>query len=77
MVFRYLTLCAALLTFIFPPQTLHAQGKPDFSNYEYSVTEEGTFGLYKPKGWKVATIVFQSNPDRMRLKKVLVGRSDE
>ena len=69
MVFRYLTLLAALLTFIFPPQTLHAQGKPDFSNYEYSVTEEGTFGLYKPKGWKVATqtypngrLVFVTDP---------------
>ena len=69
MVFRYLTLLTALLTFIFPPQTLHAQGKPDFSNYEYCVTEEGTFGLYKPKGWKVATqqypngrLVFVTDP---------------
>jgi hypothetical protein len=39
----------------FSPQHLPAQTKPDFSKYEYHVTEDGTFGLYKPKGWKVGT----------------------
>ena len=48
-------LLAAFLTFGFSPQDLPAQAKPDFSNYEYHVTEDGTFGLYKPKGWKVGT----------------------
>ena len=52
---RHLTLLAALLTVIFSIQPIHAQGKPDFSNYEYCVTDDGTFGLYKPKGWKVGT----------------------
>lgn len=33
----------------------HAQTKPDLSHYEYCVTENGAFGLYKPKGWKVRT----------------------
>ena len=55
MAFRHLTLLPALLTVIFSIQTIHAQGKPDFSNYEYCVTDDGTFGLYKPKGWKVGT----------------------
>ena len=69
MFFRHLSLLAALLTFIFSPQSLHAQGKPDFSNYDYCVTEDGAFGLYKPKGWKVTTqqypngrLVFVTNP---------------
>ncbi len=55
MAFRHLTLLAALLTLVFSIQTTHAQGKPDFSNYEYCVTDDGTFGLYKPKGWKIGT----------------------
>jgi len=46
---------AAFFVFGFSPQDLPAQAKPDFSNYEYQVTEDGTFGLYKPKGWKVGT----------------------
>lgn len=36
-------------------QDAHAQAKPDFSDYDYSVTEDGAFGLYKPKEWKVGT----------------------
>ena len=46
---------AAFLIFGFNPRDLPAQAKPDFSNYEYQVTEDGAFGLYKPKGWKVGT----------------------
>jgi len=45
----------AFLIFGFSPQGLPAQTKPNLSNYEYHVTEDGTFGLYKPKGWKVGT----------------------
>jgi hypothetical protein len=55
MAFRNPVLFAALLIITFSPQNLHAQGNPVFSNYEYYVTEDGTFGLYKPKGWKVGT----------------------
>lgn len=32
-----------------------AQVKPNFSDYEYHVTDDGAFGLYKPKGWTVGT----------------------
>jgi len=39
---------------IFPARPT-GPGKPDFSNYEYCVTDDGTFGLYKPKGWKTGT----------------------
>jgi hypothetical protein len=46
---------AAMIIVLFFPPNLHAQGKPDFSNYEYCVTDDGTFGLYKPKGWKTGT----------------------
>jgi hypothetical protein len=52
---RYAMLLVALVIPAFSPQKLHAQKKPDFSNYEYHVTEDGAFGLYKPKGWKVGT----------------------
>lgn len=72
MVFRHLILLAALLTVIFSPQAPHAQGKPDFSKYEYCVTDDGTFGLYKPKGWKVGTqgysngrMVFVTDPQNV------------
>jgi hypothetical protein len=54
MVSRCLLLFAALLVVTSSSQ-LYAQGKPAFSNYEYCVTDDGTFGLYKPKGWKVNT----------------------
>jgi len=55
MVFKHLILLAAFLIVMFFPQDPHAQAKPDFSNYEYCVTDDGTFGLYKPKGWKTGT----------------------
>ena len=53
--FKHLILLAALLIVMFFPQNPHAQPKPDFANYEYCVTDDGTFGLYKPKGWKTGT----------------------
>jgi hypothetical protein len=55
MAFRHLIVLATLLSVFFAPLKLHAQKEPTFSNYEYCVTDDGTFGLYKPKGWKVAT----------------------
>jgi hypothetical protein len=55
MVFRQITLLAALVIIVFSPQESQAQGKPEFSNYEYYVTDDGAFGLYRPKGWKVGT----------------------
>src|SRR5512135_402818 len=78
MLFKHLTLLAALLTLILSPQALQAQGKPDFSNYEYCVTDDGTFGLYKPKGWKVSTqkypngrMVFVTDPQDLSYASVL------
>jgi len=69
MTFRHLILLIGLLIVTFSPQELQAQGKPDFSNYGYYVTDDGAFGLYKPKGWKVGTqrypngkMVFVSDP---------------
>lgn len=53
--FRFFIFMATLLTVAFFPQKLPAQGSPAFSNYEYQVTDDGAFGLYKPKGWKVVT----------------------
>jgi len=54
------------------PQKLQAQAKPDFSNFEYQVTEDGAFGLYKPKGWTVKTqqypngrMVFTADPQNL------------
>ncbi len=72
MVFKHLALLAALFTGILSPSASHAQGKPDFSKYEYCVTDDGTFGLYKPKGWKVGTqkysnsrMVFATDPENV------------
>ena len=69
MTFRRLVLLLVLVIVTFSPQYSHPQGKPDFSKYEYYVTEDGAFGLYKPKGWKVNTqrysngkMVFVSDP---------------
>ncbi len=45
----------AFLILGFSPKDSWAQAKPDFSNFEYYVTEDGAFGLYKPKGWTVGT----------------------
>ncbi|NJD63473.1 MAG: hypothetical protein FIA93_12230 [Deltaproteobacteria bacterium] len=52
---RHPVLLAALLIAAFSPQALHAKGNPVFSDYEYQVTDDGAFGLYKPRGWKVDT----------------------
>ncbi len=60
MAFRHRLLLAVLLLLTFSPLKPQAQGKPVFSDYEYYVTDDGTFGLYKPKGWKVGT---QRYPD--------------
>jgi len=69
MTFRHLILWVGLLIVAFSPPELKAQGKPDFSKYEYYVTEDGAFGLYRPKEWKVSTqkypngkMVFVSDP---------------
>jgi len=69
MTFRCLVLLLGLVTVTFSPPELKAQGNPDFSKYEYYVTEDGAFGLYRPKGWKVGTqrypngkMVFVSDP---------------
>lgn len=55
MVYGRLILLFGLLILMFSPQGLHAQGTPAFSNYDYYVTDDGSFGLYRPKGWKVGT----------------------
>jgi hypothetical protein len=52
---RFSVAFVAFLVFGLCQQDAPAQTKPDFSNYEYCVTEDGAFGLYKPKGWKVGT----------------------
>jgi hypothetical protein len=69
MAFRCLIYFVAILTLGFSPKDLCAQAKPDFSHYEYCVTEDGCFGLYKPKGWTVGTqkypngrMVFTADP---------------
>jgi len=40
------------------PSNAPAQYGSVFANYQYSVTEDGAFGLYKPKGWKVSTEIY-------------------
>ena len=55
MVLRHVVLFGLAMIFWFSPQSSHAQKPPDFSGYEYYMTEDGAFGLYKPKGWKVTT----------------------
>jgi hypothetical protein len=60
MLFGHLIFLFAMLIAAFSAQELNAQGKPAFSNFEYHVTEDGAFGLYKPKGWKVGTQKFQN-----------------
>jgi hypothetical protein len=70
MAFRYLICSVAFLILGFSPKDdLYAQAKPDFSKFEYQVTEDGAFGLYKPKGWTVGTqkypngrMVFTTDP---------------
>ena len=34
---------------------LCAQAKPDFSQYDYHVTDDNAVGLCTPKGWTVGT----------------------
>ena len=55
MTLRHFVRLVGLLMVMFPSQELQGQQKPEFSNYEYYVTDDGAFGLYKPKGWKVGT----------------------
>ena len=69
MVLRCLIFLIAFLTLGFSPKDLCAQAKPDFSKFEYHVTDDGAFGLYKPKGWTVGTqkypngkMVFTTDP---------------
>lgn len=72
MVFKHLAVLAALFTMTLSPSAPHAQGKPDFSKFEYCVTDDGAFGLYKPKGWNVGTqkypngrMVYGTDPENM------------
>ena len=60
MVLGHLILLFAMLIPAFSAQELNAQPKPAFSNFEYHVTEDVAFGLYKPMGWKVGTQKFQN-----------------
>ena len=53
--FGHLFLLPVLLSIALSPLKSHGQEKPVFSDYEYCVTDDGAFGLYKPKGWKVGT----------------------
>jgi hypothetical protein len=69
MTLRRLVILAVLVIVTFCPQYSHSQGQPDFSKYEYYVTKDGAFGLYRPKEWKVSTqkypngkMVFVSDP---------------
>ncbi len=55
MVSKHLIFLVTLSIVIVSALDLQAEQKPDLSNYEYCVTDDGTFGLYKPKGWKVGT----------------------
>ena len=55
MVLRHVVFFSLAMILWFSPQSSHAQKPPDFSGYEYYLTEDGAFGLYKPKGWKVTT----------------------
>ncbi len=41
-----------------------AQAKPAFADFEFCVTPDGRFALYKPKGWKIGT---ETYPDRKTL----------
>lgn len=69
MVLRHVVLFGLAMIFWFFPQGSHAQKPPDFSGYEYYMTEDGAVGLYKPKGWNVTTqkypngrLVVSNNP---------------
>ncbi len=69
MAFRFFIYSVLFLVLGFSPGDLCAQAKPDFSKFDYHVTEDGAFGLYKPKGWTVGTqkypngrMVFTTDP---------------
>jgi len=69
MVSRFGLLAAIILSAAAAPRVLCAQPGPDFSQYEYHVTDDHAFGLYKPKGWTVGTqayptgrMVFAADP---------------
>ena len=55
MAYRHCLLVAAFLLVGATPHALCAQAKPDFSQYDYQVTDDNAFGLYIPKGWTVGT----------------------
>jgi hypothetical protein len=55
MAYRHCLLVAAFLLVGVTPHALCAQAKPDFSQYDYQVTDDNAFGLYIPKGWTVGT----------------------
>jgi hypothetical protein len=57
MTYRSSVFVLILITVFFLPKG-HAQGKQDFTNYEYYITEDGAFGLYKPKEWQVGAQKF-------------------
>ncbi len=72
MSFKRFVHLAVLAIVLFCPQYSNSQGKPNFSNYEYYVTKDGAFGVYRPKGWKVSTqkypngkMVFVSDPQNL------------
>ncbi|MCX7914111.1 MAG: hypothetical protein N2511_05955 [Thermodesulfovibrionales bacterium] len=44
-----------VLFFLVWGQNALAQSQINFSDFEYYVSSEGAFGIYKPKGWKVGT----------------------
>ena len=55
MAYRHYLLVAAFLLVGATPHALGAQAKPDFSQYDFQVTDDNAFGLYTPKGWTVGT----------------------
>lgn len=62
-------LAVAILIVAAAPHALCAQPRPDSSQYDYHVTDDHAFGLYKPKGWSVGTqtyptgrMVFTADP---------------
>ena len=69
MAYRHCLLVTAFLIVGIAPHGLCAQPAPDFSRYDYRVTDDNAFGLYAPKGWTVGTqaypngrMVFTADP---------------
>lgn len=78
MSFKIAILVAVVASIFLPPPEPRAQGNPAFANYEYQVTDDAAFGVYKPKGWKVATqkypngrMVFLTDPKDLSYVSVL------